>query len=79
MISATFVINVTVGFIVGAYVAMTIPGFKPAVYQTLSAIRKTTSGMFAQITTSKPKPKPKRVQTPQEFSEHEFSEDEGSD
>jgi hypothetical protein len=77
MISATFVINVTVGFIVGAYVAMTIPGFKPAVYQTLSAIRKTTSGMFAQITTSKPKPK--RVQTAQEFSEHEFSEDEGSD
>jgi hypothetical protein len=48
MIPVAFVTYVTVGFIAGAY-AMTIPGFEPAVYQTLSAIRKTTSDVFAQM------------------------------
>jgi|UniRef100_A0A6C0JJE8 hypothetical protein len=48
MISVTFVTYVTAGFIAGAY-AMTIPGFRPVVYQTLSAIRKTTSEMFAKM------------------------------
>lgn len=73
----TLVTYVSIGFIVGAY-AMTIPGFEPAVYQTLSAIRRTTSEMFAQMTKAE-KPiskKQKRAQTPAEFSEHEFSDDE---
>ena len=54
---------------------MTIPGFEPAVYQTLSAIRRTTSEMFVQMTKAdKPIPKKsKRPQTPAEFSEDEFS------
>lgn len=76
----TVVTYVAIGFIVGAY-AMTIPGFEPAVYQTLSAICKTTSEMFVQMTKAdKPIPKKsKRPQTPAEFSEHEFSEDDRSD
>ena len=29
---------------------MTVPGFRPAVYQTLSAIRTTTSDVITQVT-----------------------------
>jgi hypothetical protein len=48
MIPIAFVTCTAAGFIAGAY-AMTIPGFRPAVYQTLSAIRKSTSEMFAKM------------------------------
>jgi hypothetical protein len=69
MISVAFVTYVTAGFIAGAY-AMTIPGFRPGVYQTLSAIRKTTSEIFAKMAQAAA-PKQQTGEEPEEDSDDE--------